>query len=150
MSYRAPVTEMAFTLKHAAGLRGALAEGLYRDLTEDLVDAILEEAAKFATDMIAPLNRVGDRQGTPIANGVVTMPDGWKQVYAAWAAAGWNGLAAASDWGGQGLPHALNAACIEMWNQASLAFGIGPVLTMGAVEALSAHGAEDLKHLFLP
>ena len=68
----------------------------------------------------------------------MTTPPGWKEAYTAWAQGGWNGLAGPADWGGQGLPHALNAACIEMWNSASMAFGIGPVLTMGAAEALSA------------
>jgi len=100
MTYRAPVGDIAFTLKHAAGLKRALDEGLYGDLTEDLVDAVLEEAGKFATDVIAPLNRVGDVHGTPLANGAVKMPPGWKEAYAAWTAAGWNGLAASTDWGG--------------------------------------------------
>src|SRR6202521_3122879 len=145
MSYRAPVADIAFTLKHAAGLGRALEEGLYGDLTEDVVDAVLEEAGKFATDVIAPLNRVGDRHGTPLREGVVTMPPGWKEAYTAWAAAGWNGLAGPAEFGGQGLPHALNAACIDMWNGASMAFGIGPVLTMGAAEALAVHGTPALR-----
>jgi len=149
MSYRTPVADIAFTLKHAAGLSRALEEGLYGDLTEDLVDAVLEEAGKFATDVIAPLNRVGDTHGTPLLDGAVVMPPGWKEAYTAWAAAGWNGLAGPADWGGQGLPHLLNAACIEMWNAASMAFGIGPVLTMGAAEALAAHGAPALRETYL-
>ena len=99
--------------------------------------------------MIAPLNTVGDKHGTPFKDGVVTMPPGWKEAYTAWAAAGWNGLAASEEHGGQGLPHALNAACIEMWNSASMAFGIGPVLTIGAVEALAKHGAPALKDKYL-
>src|SRR5437016_5740777 len=150
MTYRAPVGDIAFTLKHAAGLKRALDEGLYGDLTEDLVDAVLEEAGKFATDVIAPLNRVGDVHGTPLANGAVKMPPGWKEAYAAWTAAGWNGLAASTDWGGQGLPHLINAACLEMWHAAAMAFGLGPLLTMGAAEALAAHGAEALKQTYLP
>jgi len=149
MTYRAPVADMAFTLKHAAGFGRALDEGLYGDLIEDVVDAVLEEAGKYATDVIAPLNRVGDIHGTPLRAGAVVMPPGWKEAYAGWAAAGWNGLAGPADWGGQGLPHALNAACIEMWNQASMAFGIGPVLTMGASEALAVHGSEDLRKTYL-
>jgi acyl-CoA dehydrogenase len=149
MTYRAPVADIAFTLKHAGGLKRALDEGLYADLTEDLVDAVLEEAGKFATDVIAPLNRVGDAHGTPFKDGAVTTPPGWKEAYAAWAAAGWNGLASPADAGGQGLPHALNAACIEMWNAACMAFGLGPFLTMGAVEALAAHGSDALKHTYL-
>jgi acyl-CoA dehydrogenase len=149
MTYRAPVADIAFTLKHAGGFKRALEEGLYGDLTEDLVDAVIEEAGKFATEVIAPLNRVGDEHGTPFKDGAVTTPPGWKEAYTAWAAAGWNGLAAPADAGGQGLPHALNAACIEMWNQAAMAFGLGPFLTMGAAEALAAHGADALKRTYL-
>jgi 3-(methylsulfanyl)propanoyl-CoA dehydrogenase len=149
MTYRAPVADIAFTLKHAAGLKRALEEGLYGDLTEDLVDAVLEEAGKFASDVIAPLNSVGDKHGTPLKDGRVTMPPGWKEAYTAWAAAGWNGLAGPSEWGGQELPHALNSACVEMWNSASMAFGIGPVLSMGAVEALGAYGTDALKQTYL-
>ena len=110
---------------------------------------MLEEAGKFASTVIAPLNTVGDKHGTPLKDGEVTMPPGWKEAYTAWAQGGWNGLAASADWGGQGLPHALNAACIEMWNSASMAFGIGPVLTMGAIEALDRHGADALKQKYL-
>ena len=149
MSYRAPVADIAFTLKHSAGLSQALGKGLYGDLTEADVDAVLEEAGKFASTVIAPLNTVGDKHGTPLKDGKVTMPPGWKEAYTAWVQGGWNGLAASADWGGQGLPHALNAACIEMWNSASMAFGIGPVLTMGAIEALDRHGADALKAKYL-
>jgi acyl-CoA dehydrogenase len=150
MTYRAPVAEIAFALKHAGGFAPALAEGLYGDLGEDLVDAVLAEAGRFATDVIAPLNAVGDRQGARFEDGVVTTPEGWKEAYREWVAAGWNGLSASTQWNGQGLPHAVNAACIEMWNSASMAFGIGPVLTMGAIEALAAHGDERLKDCYLP
>jgi len=149
MTYRAPVEDIAFTLKHSAGLKSALDEGLYGDLTEADIDAVLEEAGKFASTVIAPLNTVGDRVGTPLKDGAIAMPPGWKDAYTAWAQGGWNGLAASVDWGGQGLPHALNAACIEMWNSASMAFGIGPVLTMGAIEALDRHGADALKQKYL-
>ena len=149
MTYRAPVEDIAFTLKHSAGLKSALEEGLYGDLTEADIDAVLEEAGKFASTVIAPLNTVGDKHGTPLKDGNVTMPPGWKEAYTAWAQGGWNGLAASEHWGGQGLPHALNAACIEMWNSASMAFGIGPVLTMGAIEALDRHGADALKQKYL-
>jgi alkylation response protein AidB-like acyl-CoA dehydrogenase len=149
MTYRAPVEDIAFTLKHAAGVKRAIEDGLYGDLTEDVVDAVLEEAGKFASTVIAPLNTVGDKHGTPLKDGKVTMPPGWKEAYTAWAQGGWNGLAASEEWGGQGLPHALNSACIEMWNSASMAFGIGPVLTMGAIEALARHGAEPLRQKYL-
>ncbi len=149
MSYRAPIADIAFALKHAAGLKAALAEGLYGELDEETVDSVLAEAGRFATEVIAPLNSVGDKFGTPFKDGVVTTPPGWKEAYTAWAAAGWNGLASPAAWGGQELPHALNAACVEMWNSASMAFGIGPVLTMAAVDALANDGSEELKQRYL-
>jgi alkylation response protein AidB-like acyl-CoA dehydrogenase len=149
MTYRAPVSDIAFALKHSAGLAQAISEGVYGDLDETTVDAILLEAGKFATEVIAPLNRIGDRFGTPFKDGKVTTPPGWKEAYRGWAAAGWNGLAAPAQWGGQDLPQAVNAACIEMWNSASMAFGIGPVLTMAAVDALHAYGSEALKNTYL-
>jgi acyl-CoA dehydrogenase len=148
MTYRAPVADIAFALKHGPGLRDMLAQG--GELAADDVGAVLEEAGRFATDVIAPLNAIGDRHGTPFKDGIVTTPPGWKEAYRAWAGAGWNAVSAPTYWGGQGLPHALNAACIEMWNSASMAFGIGPVLTMGAVEAFVAYGTEELKRAYLP
>jgi butyryl-CoA dehydrogenase len=150
MTYRAPIADIAFALKHAAGLKAALAEGLYGDLDEATVDSVLAEAGRFASDVIAPLNRIGDKFGTPFKDGAVTTPPGWKEAYTAWAAAGWNGLASPAEWGGQELPHAVNAACVEMWNSASMAFGIGPVLTMAAVDALAVYGTADLKQSYLP
>jgi acyl-CoA dehydrogenase len=149
MAYRAPVDDMLFTLRHAAGFAQGQADGVY-DLGDDLVEAILSEAGRFAGEVLAPIDRVGDRHGTPFRDGEVTTAPGWKQAYRAWAAAGWNGLAAPAEWGGQGLPRALNAACIEMWNAASMAFGVGPMLTMAAVDSLAAHGSEPLKAAFLP
>jgi len=148
MTYRAPVADIAFTLKHGAGLAATLAQG--GELTAADIDAVLEEAGKFATDVLAPLNTVGDKFGTPFKDGAVTMPPGWKDAYRNWIVGGWNAVALPVQWGGQALPHALNAACIEMWNSASMAFGIGPVLTMGAAEALSAYGSDDLKRIYLP
>ena len=150
MSYQAPVGDIGFALRHAAGFAPALGEGLYSDLSDDVVDAVLEEAGRFATEVLAPLDTVGDRSGAQFKDGVVTTPPGWKEAYRVWAAAGWNGLTAPAEWGGQHLPHALNAACIEMWNSAAMAFGLGPILTMAGVDALVAHGSDALKRTFLP
>ena len=150
MTYQAPVAEIAFALKHASGFAAARGEGLYGDLGEDVADAVLAEAGRFASDVLAPLNVIGDRHGTPFRDGTVTTPPGWRQAYRDWAAAGWNGLAAPAQWGGQELPQAINAACLEMWNAASMAFGIGPVLTMAAINALAQHGSEALKAIYLP
>jgi alkylation response protein AidB-like acyl-CoA dehydrogenase len=149
MTYRAPVADIAFALRHAARFAAAREAGVY-DLDDDTLSAVLDEAGKFATDVLAPLNRVGDLHGTPFKDGVVTTPPGWKEAYTRWAAAGWNGLASPEAFGGQGLPTAVNAACVEMWNSASMAFGIGPVLTMAAINALALHGSEALKATYLP
>src|SRR5665213_1107212 len=145
MTYRAPVADIAFALKHAAGLKAAIAEGLYGDLDEETVDSVLEEAGRFAGDVIAPLNRIGDKFGTPFKDGKVTTPPGWKEAYTAWAAAGWNGLAAPTECGGQELPHAVNAGWLEQRCAASMSIAIGAVPTRSGVDALSAYGAADIK-----
>ena len=150
MAYRAPVEDIIFTLKHGAGFTKARADGFYQELGDDDLNAVLGEAGRFASQVLAPLNASGDRHGTLFRDGEVTMPPGWKEAYRDWAAAGWNGVAAPTEWGGQGLPHAVNAACIEMWNSAAMAFGLGPVLTMAGVDALAAFGAEELKKAYLP
>ena len=150
MTYRAPVADIAFALDHAAGFDPALAEGLFGDLTPDVVQAVLEEAGKFATDVLAPLNTVGDQHGAIFKDGAVITAPGWKDAYTAWSQAGWNGLAAPAKWGGQELPHAVNAACVEMWNSAAMAFGLGPLLTMAGVDAIAAHGSEELQRTYLP
>jgi alkylation response protein AidB-like acyl-CoA dehydrogenase len=144
MDFHAPVADIAFALKHSAGVAAS------DELNADDIDAILAEAGRFATDVIAPLNAIGDKHGTPFKDGRITMPPGWKEAYHAWAQAGWNAVSAPAQFGGQALPHALNAACIELWNSASMAFGIGPVLTMGAVEALAAYGSDELKKTYGP
>ncbi|MDF1632246.1 acyl-CoA dehydrogenase [Mycoplana sp. MJR14] len=148
--YKAPVDEIAFTLRHVAGLSAAMAEGRLDGLTDDLVEAILVEAGRFASDEIAPLAEIGDRRGAVLEDGQVRTPEGWAALYRAWAAGGWNSLTASAEFGGQGLPHMLHVATMEMWNSGSMAFAIGPTLTIGAVEALAAHGAEALKRTYLP
>ncbi|MBB3915223.1 acyl-CoA dehydrogenase [Rhizobium fabae] len=147
--YKAPVEEIAFTLKHVAGMGEALSKGLLGDLGEDLVDAILAEAGRFATEEVAPLAEIGDRQGARLADGEVRLPDGWRDLYRNWIAGGWNGLTAPEAFGGQALPHMLNVAALEMWNSGSMAFALAPTLTMGAIEAVSAHGSAALKDKYL-
>jgi len=147
--YRAPTDEIAFTLKHVAGLSTAIAMGHFGDLGEDLVDAILGEAGRFASEEIAPAAGMGDRHGTPLADGAVTMPPGWKDLYRRWIDGGWNALSGPQDYGGQALPTMLSVAAFEMWNSGSMAFAIGPTLTVGAVEALVRHGSPDLQALYL-
>ncbi|MCQ8871316.1 MULTISPECIES: acyl-CoA dehydrogenase [unclassified Mesorhizobium] len=147
--YRAPVEDIAFTLKHVAGMKSALDAGTFGDLGEDLVDAVLGEAGRFATEEVAPLYTIGDRQGAVLKGGAVTTPPGWKELYRRWIDGGWNALSGPEEYGGQALPTMLGVAALEMWNSAAMAFGIGPTLTMGAVEALDKHASEDLKAKYL-
>ena len=147
--YRAPVEEISFTLKHVAGLKAAIAEGAFGDLSEDLADAILHEAGRFSSEEVAPLREIGDRHGAVLKDAAVTTPPGWQELYARWREGGWNALQAPEEYGGQGLPAMLGIAALEMWNSASMAFGIGPMLTMGAIEALDKHASQDLKRTYL-
>ena len=147
--YKAPVAEIAFTLSHVVGSNVAIDTGEDGELTDDLVNAILAEAARFAENEIAPLAEVGDLEGAQLIDGAVRLAEGWPQLYRDWAAGGWNGLTASPEFGGQGLPQRLNVATLEIWNAASMAFGLAPTLTMGAVEALSAHGSTALKERYL-
>jgi len=149
MTYRAPVDQIATTLKHVAGMSKAMDDGLLGDLSDDLVDAILTEAGRFASEELAPMNSVGDQHGAKLADGHVTTAPGWKDVYDAWAAGGWNALIGPEEYGGQGLPVMLLTATFEMWNSAASAFGIGPTLTIGASEAIDTHGSPDLKQTYL-
>ena len=146
--YRAPVQDILHTLD-TVGLDDALEAGRLGDLDRDTAEAVLEEAGKFAAERIWPLNRPGDRQGAVYDGGKVTMPNGWAELYRDWWQAGWNGLTGPVEHGGQGLPNMLSVACLEMWNSGSMAFALGPTLTMGAVEALELHGSEELKSRYL-
>ena len=146
--YRAPVEDIAFTLKHVAGLQAAIDAGHLGDLTDDLVDAILNEAGRFASEEVAPLAEEGEK-GTPLKDGVVTTPPGWADLYKNWIAGGWNSLTGTPDYGGQGLPTMLSVATSEMWNSSSMAFSLCSLLTMGAVEAVEAHADERLKRIYL-
>jgi acyl-CoA dehydrogenase len=149
MSYRAPVEDILATMRHVAGLDALIAEGLAPELADGVTEAVLEEAAKFAGDVLAPLNTVGDRHGSKLKDGTVVTPPGWKEAYHAWAQGGWNALPAPEAYGGQGLPVLVQSACTEMWNSAAFAFALGPLLTVGAIEALYAHGSDYLKQTYL-
>ncbi|WP_434053180.1 MAG: acyl-CoA dehydrogenase [Roseibium sp.] len=147
--YRAPVDEISFTLKNVCGLRDLQQNPRHAELGDDLVDAIVNEAGRFAAEEIAPLNAVADKHGTPLTDGKVSTPPGWREAYHAWIEGGWNGLSADVESGGQGLPQMLSAAAMEMWNSGSMAFAIGPTLTIGAVEAMEKHASDDLKTRYL-
>lgn len=148
MDFRPPVKEIAFMAK-LFGLDRLDKDGLAPEIADGLTETILEEAGKFAAERIAPLNRIGDTIGARYQNGSVITPEGWKTTYHEWASAGWNGLTAPTEFGGQGLPHLLHLAASEMWTSASMAFMLGPMLTSGAVDALTAHGSDELKSVYL-
>jgi hypothetical protein len=148
MSYRAPVRDLAFALTEVVGVERLSAA--FPDLDRDTLQAVLEAAGQFSGEVLAPLNRVGDQQGARYANGVVTTAPGFREAYQAFAAAGWNSLDADAAFGGQGLPKALALAVFETIHSANMAFGLCPLLTHGAIEALHAHGSERQKTLFLP
>ena len=149
MTYRAPINDMLLALHHGAGLQAAVKAGHYGDFDSDIVAAVLEEAGRFASDVLAPLNRIGDENGIKLENAQVTTAPGWPDAYRRWTEAGWNAVSGSEAFGGQGLPLAINAACTEIWSASNMAFGLCPLLTLSAIEALDAHGSEELKKIYL-
>jgi alkylation response protein AidB-like acyl-CoA dehydrogenase len=148
MTYTAPVIDILLALEQA-GLAKGFEDQLYLDLSQDVAAAIIEEAGRFANARIAPLNRLGDQVGAKFDQGKIILPPGWAETYRDWCAAGWNALPCPSEFGGQNLPALINAACTEMWNGASMAFGLAPMLTMSAIDALHYHGSDELKKIYL-
>ena len=148
--YVAPVRDIEFVLTEIADLDGVAALPGFEEATPDLVSAILGEAAKVAQEVLAPLNQTGDRQGAQWRDGVVTTAEGWADAYHTFVAGGWNGLAFAPEFGGQGLPWLVSTAVQEMWHASNMAFALCPMLTQGAVEAIDDHGSDELKARFLP
>ncbi|MFQ5783536.1 MAG: acyl-CoA dehydrogenase [Alphaproteobacteria bacterium] len=147
--YAAPLADMRFVLHELLDLEAMARLSGSEDLTRDLVDQVLDEAARFATGVLAPLNATGDRQGSRIENGVVRTPDGFADAYRRFVEAGWNGLCCDPAYGGQGLPQALATTVVEMWTSANMAFALCPLLTQGAIKLLAAHGSEEQKTRYL-
>lgn len=148
--YEAPIRDMRFVLNELHADDGFGGVKKFAEVTPDLADAILEEANKFCTGTLLPLNASGDSEGCHIENGVVRTPKGFREAYEAFVAGGWTTLASDPEWGGQGLPEALNKLVEEMICGANLSFSLYPGLTHGATTALEAHGANDLKQAYLP
>jgi alkylation response protein AidB-like acyl-CoA dehydrogenase len=149
-NYRAPVQDMQFVITELAGLERLAALPGYEEVTPDLVEAVLEEAAKLAGDVLAPLNQPGDEQGAALTKDGVVAADGFAAAYRRFVENGWNGLGGDPEYGGQGLPGLTAAAAVEMWNSANMSFALCPLLTAGAMEAIKAHGSHELKSRFLP
>jgi len=150
MSYEAPVDDILFALKTVAGLSDGMEKELCPGLDEETLKAVLEEAGRFAADVLAPLNRSGDVTPSRWSAGEVVTPPGWKKAYASFREAGWSALPCPEDYGGQALPETVAMAVCEMWNGANLSFGLCPLLTQGAIDALTVGGSEELKQLYLP
>ena len=149
-AYVAPLKDMKFVLNELAGLAEVAKLPGYGEATPDTVDAILEEAARFASEVLDPLNQAGDREGSRLAGGEVRTPKGFREAYRKFAAGGWNALPFEPDWGGQGLPKLVATPVDEMWTSANMSFSLCPLLTQGAVHALALRGSEALQKTFIP
>ena len=150
-TYKAPVDDALFLLNDVFNYERYGNLPGFSDATPDVVKAILEEGSKFAEEVLQPLNQVGDRQGCKRADdGSVTTPEGFKAAYDLMAQAGWIGLIASPDYGGQGLPYTLGVILNEIVSSANMAFGMYPGLSNGAYAALDKHGSDDQKSLYLP
>ncbi len=148
--YRPPLADLAFTLDAIVGAGALKSSGAFPDYDDDLREAVLGEAARLAAEVIAPLNRGGDKQGARLENGVVRSAQGFADAYRAFAEGGWAGVTAEPQHGGQGLPMTIGVAVEEFWQAANMAFGLCPLLTHGAIEAISAHGTDEQKRVYLP
>lgn len=147
--YQAPVADLLFNIHELAGMADINRLPGFEEVTPDLIEAILAEAAKLGADVLAPINKTGDQQGCVLENGVVRTPDGFKEAYRQFIDNGWNGMPFEEDFGGQGLPWLLTSAVSEIVQSANMSFGLCPLLTQGAVELLSSHGSDELKATYL-
>ena len=148
--YVAPLKDIRFVMQSLAGLDEVVALPGCEEASPDVVDAILEEAAKFAGEVLSPLNRVGDTQGARWHDRVVSTSPGFREAYGQFVENGWNGLGCDPEFGGQGLPRLLSTAVSEMWKAANHAFSLCPMLTQGAIEALMIAGTDAQKAAYLP
>ena len=150
MSYNPPQKDITFALLKIAQMGRVAATEAFPSYEEDLVGPILEEAGKLARDVLAPLNQTGDKQGVKLTDAGVIPADGFKEAYAAYREGGWMGVSFPEEYGGQGLPKSLSLGVMEMFHGANMAFGLCPMLSFGAIEALLAHGTDEQKSLYLP
>ena len=148
--YQAPLSDMQFVLRELVDQELIAQLPGFEDMSLDLTEAVLEEAAKFAGGVLSPLNRSGDIEGARWEDMQVFTPKGWKEAYAQFVAGGWNALSCPRDFGGQNLPRPVSALVEEMWNGANMAFTLCPMLTHGAIAALELRGSEKQKQLYLP
>ncbi len=148
--YVAPIAEMKFVIEELAGLEQLNTISAFEEATAELADAVLAEAAKLAEEVLSPLNRIGDVQGSQLDGDVVHTPEGWREAYKTFVESGWTSLAGNPEFGGQGLPNLVATAVSEMWNSANLSFALCPMLTQGATDAIEHHAERKYKDLYVP
>ncbi|MCY4666127.1 MAG: acyl-CoA dehydrogenase [Acidimicrobiaceae bacterium] len=149
--FRVDLDEITFNLRHVADLDGLVKLEEFEHVESDVVDQVLAEAARFAEEVIAPLNRVGDTEGSRrLDDGSVATPTGFRDAYDAYVQAGWGSLSIDAEYGGGGVPHLVGLAVEEMFSAACLSWPLCPLLTHSAINMLSAHGTEDQKARYLP
>ena len=148
--YQAPLADMKFVLRELVDFELLAQLPGFGEVTLDLAEAVLDEAAKFANSVLSPLNRSGDLQGARWQEGLVLTAAGWKQAYTRFVADGWNALSCPADFGGQNLPRVLSALVEEMWNGANVAFALCPMLTRSAIDAIELRGSQVQRDKYLP
>ncbi|HUG78997.1 MAG TPA: acyl-CoA dehydrogenase [Burkholderiales bacterium] len=149
-AYSPPLKDMKFVLKELAGLEAVAKLPGFEEATPDTVEAILEEAAKFSSEVLDPINYSGDQEGSKWRDGRVVTPKGFRDAYRRFAEGGWNALPFEPEWGGQGLPKLVATPVDEMWTSANMSFSLCPLLTQGAVHALALRGDEALQKTYIP
>ncbi|MGH1450690.1 MAG: acyl-CoA dehydrogenase family protein, partial [Pseudomonadaceae bacterium] len=147
--YKAPLRDMRFVMDEIHNFGGGYERFNLTDATPDVISAVMEEAAKFAGEVLAPLNRTGDEEGCHIDDGVVTTPAGFKEAYHQFVEGGWPSMTAPEEFGGQGLPASLSFVVAEMTGAANYAWSMYPGLSQGCAAAIRAHGSQDQKELYL-
>ena len=147
LTYNPPIEDMRHIIEKVLNIHGL---DKAAELDEEMIDAILHEAAKLARDVLAPLNRVGDEFPMECKDGVVITPPGFKDAYSQYCESGWNSVPFAPEYEGQGLPYTLSFPLQEMWQSANMSFSLCPLLNQGAIEAIEHHASDDVKQMFLP
>jgi len=148
--YTPPTQDQLLAIRVNAGIEEIAQSEKFAHAEPDLVEAIVEGVGQFAAGEFAPLNRVGDLEGAKLENGVVRLPEGYKDAYDAYVEQGWNSIASSIDFGGQGLPFTLSCNVLENLGSANMAFNLLPMLSVGAIEALEHHGSKDQQAKYLP
>lgn len=148
--YNAPIAEISFVLNDLLDINSLTKIPAFEEATPELVDAVIEEAGKFAGEVFAPINRIGDVEHSKAADGEVTTPKGFKEAYQLFVDSGWMSLAQDPQYGGQGLPFSVHMVASEFWNSANTALALCPMLTAGAIDTVAAHASDEVKDIYLP